>query len=603
MPYKKYNSSNNAIAALNLPLSDTDLTMVLKGNYWRFPTSNFIVKITKVVAGVVTRRENIYVTTRTGATCTGLTRAYEAVPNNDSAATNVQQALEFDADDIVEVVISAEIIKDMQEEILNKYSNDIFDKRSVAIGNPSNYADYTNYEPEFRPQQVGDGAWYVWIPWMDWIVTWWTILTYASLDSWAYTTQVAYSNLVAAGNSDVYMFIRRGINDTTWGTWKQVFPLDLSSVSELITAPAWESILSTDAITLERLTAWTTSPFFSATMWNTAANNRVSQTIMGNWVWFTTLNLILVKSWAPTDTTTFTIETDDGTWKPSGTAVTNWTQTLVGTSMSTSWTDTTITFPWTVTLTSGTRYHLVWKRQNAADWVNYYNIGTYWMNTRFSTRNLYNASWGTPTTTTGIFMMRTNGIFMNIAVKATAAFQSLANVDWFSQAAYTLGQTVSIYRSIAVLSGLTKDALYSLSDTAWVISTTPWTIKTTVWYALSSTALKFAPVYKNALEEYAAIRLYSANTSGLTRRFIFNDNGTFIFSYSHDSSTGASYVIFKNWVQQLNIAPWGNSSNTYNISFAPWDVILFYANRSSGVWMTITLSRTLPFLNMIDLWA
>ena len=115
MPFKKYNSSNNAIAALNLPLSDTDTTMVLKGNYWRFSTSNFIVKVTKKVGWVVTARENIYVTTRTGATCTGLTRAYEPVPVDDNAATNVLQALEFDTDDIVEQVISSEFLKDIQD--------------------------------------------------------------------------------------------------------------------------------------------------------------------------------------------------------------------------------------------------------------------------------------------------------------------------------------------------------------------------------------------------------------------------------------------------------------------------------------------------------
>lgn len=117
MPYKKYNSSNNAFAAFNLPIADTDVTCVLKWKFWRFPTSNFIMKATHVENGVVTGRENIYVTTRTGATCTGLIRAYEPVPTDDDATTNIQQALNFSADDIVEVVVSSEFMKDMQEEI------------------------------------------------------------------------------------------------------------------------------------------------------------------------------------------------------------------------------------------------------------------------------------------------------------------------------------------------------------------------------------------------------------------------------------------------------------------------------------------------------
>lgn len=120
MPYKKYNSSNNAFAAFNLPIADTDVTCVLKWKFWRFPTSNFIMKATHVENGVVTGRENIYVTTRTGATCTGLIRAYEPVPTDDDATTNIQQALNFSADDIVEVVVSSEFMKDMQEEIYAK---------------------------------------------------------------------------------------------------------------------------------------------------------------------------------------------------------------------------------------------------------------------------------------------------------------------------------------------------------------------------------------------------------------------------------------------------------------------------------------------------
>lgn len=74
-------------------------------------------KVTHTASGVVTGRENIYVTTRTGANCTGLIRAYEPVPTDDDATTNIQQALNFSAGDLCEVVISNEFIKDMQNEI------------------------------------------------------------------------------------------------------------------------------------------------------------------------------------------------------------------------------------------------------------------------------------------------------------------------------------------------------------------------------------------------------------------------------------------------------------------------------------------------------
>ncbi len=387
------------------------------------------------------------------------------------------------------------------------------------------------------------------------------------------------------------------LSEIKWSALK----LDVSSLSTpIIQARAGEAISTGDALTLERITAFQPKAFNYVAMGNIAANNRISQTIMGNGVGFTTLNLLLLKTGNPTDTTTFTIETDNA-GSPSGTAVTNGTATLVGTAMTTSATDTTITFPGTVTLTSGVRYHIVWKRQNAADAVNYYQIGTMVFNIRFSTRNLYNASWGTPSTTLGVFLMKCNGIFFDIAVKATAEFSSLANVDGFAQAAYTLGQTALIYKGIVTLSGLTKDAFYSLSNTAGLISTTPGTIKSTVGQALTTTTLNFDPSVKNGFEENASFRIYSANTASFIRRFQFTDNGTFIFSYSHDSSTSSTYLIYKNGVQQVNIAPGGSLSNTYNISFAPGDIITLYAVRNSGAGMTITVSRTLPFLNMLDL--
>ena len=602
MPYKKYNWANNAFATLASNFSDTDTTMVLSWKYWRMPTSNFIVKITKTVSWIVTARENIYVTARSWATCTGLVRAYESVPIDDSATSNIQQALNFSTWDLVEVVISNEIIKDIQDELLNKYSNKVLDKWGVAIWNPSSYADQINSEPEFRPQQVWLWAWFLWIPWMDWIVTWWTVFTYSAWTSWEYTTQVAYSNLVSAWNSDVYIFIRRWIDDSTWWAWKQVFPLNLSSISDIISAPAWESLISTDALTLERIYSVHPIWWISQRMWELAANNRVSMSVMWNGVWFTVLSLILSKTWTPSDTLTFTIETDNA-WNPSWTAVTNWTQTLSWASLTTTPTSTNITFPWTVTLTSWVRYHIVFKRQNTADASNYYRIGTRLMNTRFTTMNLFNTSWGTPTKTS-VMMVTCNWIFMNIAVKATAQFQSLSNVDWFSQSSYSIWQTVSIYRSSIILTWLTKDSIYSLSDTAWVISTTPWTCKTTVWYALSSTNLLFTPSSANNMEVFASIRLLSLSidTTWFVRRFQFTDNWTFIFSYSHDSSTSWSYTVTKNWVTQVNISPGSNSSNTYNIAFSPWDIIITESFRTAWAGATIAMYRTIPNINMIDLW-
>lgn len=121
MTFKKYNHSNNAHATLRTALSDTDTTMILDGTWSRFPTSNFIVRLEKRdTEGKVTARENIHVATRSGATCIDLQRAYEAVPIDDDAGRCIQQALNFDAGDSVDVVISSEIIQDIQDNLFWK---------------------------------------------------------------------------------------------------------------------------------------------------------------------------------------------------------------------------------------------------------------------------------------------------------------------------------------------------------------------------------------------------------------------------------------------------------------------------------------------------
>lgn len=119
MTFKKYNHTNNAFCELMTDLGSSDTTMLLQGNFNRFPTENFIVKLSKVSGNSVVARENIYVANRNNNICTGLVRAYEKVPMNDDAAENIQQALNFSAGDMVEVVVSSEFLKDIQDRLEN----------------------------------------------------------------------------------------------------------------------------------------------------------------------------------------------------------------------------------------------------------------------------------------------------------------------------------------------------------------------------------------------------------------------------------------------------------------------------------------------------
>lgn len=117
MTFKKYNHTNNAFCELLTDLQSSDTTMMLTGNFNRLPTSNFIVKISKYQGTKCVARENIYVANRNNNICTGLVRAYEKVPMDDDATEWIQQALNFSAGDIVECVVSSEILNDLQKNI------------------------------------------------------------------------------------------------------------------------------------------------------------------------------------------------------------------------------------------------------------------------------------------------------------------------------------------------------------------------------------------------------------------------------------------------------------------------------------------------------
>lgn len=226
MPFKKYNSANNAFATLAVPLSDTDTTMILKWKYSRMPTSNFIVKITKTVSWVVTARENIYVTTRTWTTCTWLSRAYEPVPIDDDATSNIQQALNFDTDDVVEVVISSSFIEDIQNML----------KESINIddSNLNTLFDGWFYDGD---NLTNSPDWWVW----RWYIT---VQQSSVLDA---TTQRAVSITDTGLSTYERIYVA-----SAWWVWKQTYPAS-PNIHWLTWATSWSN---SDEFVFYSATAW-----------------------------------------------------------------------------------------------------------------------------------------------------------------------------------------------------------------------------------------------------------------------------------------------------------------------------------------------------------
>lgn len=455
MPYKKYNSSNNAFAAFNLPIADTDLTCVLKWKFWRFPTSNFIMKATHVENGVVTGRENIYVTTRTGATCTGLIRAYEPVPTDDDATTNIQQALNFSADDIVEVIISAEIIKDMQEEIDAKLAE------------------------------------------VAWLRTWFWTNQHVRINrsTWAEESKdvTTWTAILSTDN------IR--VEKSTWDyedfSWSLMKSDILSWVSQSRILPAWEAFSANDFICPEwNYVYWyivaTGVTAADTTIWNAASVTRQALRAIGNWISMSSMKLSLRKVWWPVDNFTVRIETDNWSWLPSWTLVhANATASVAWTGITTSYQDFTINFTWAFTISNNTFCHIVISRSWAVDASNYYQIQGITVNPRFFQVSTHNwTSYAAYTGTTNVYYNGT-WFYSEVAVKTNATNASNINFIGITWSSRTIWQetTVLLWGVLNVFSWLTYWATYYLSNTPWTISTTPGTNIVPVWVAHSTTNL------------------------------------------------------------------------------------------------------------------
>lgn len=217
MAFKKYNHTNNAFCELLTDLQSSDTTMMLTGNYNRLPTSNFIVKISKYQGTKCVARENIYVANRNNNICTGLIRAYEKVPMDDDATEWIQQALNFSAGDIVECVVSSEIIKDIQENF-SKLKN-IPDKRHTPFPAPQEVAKKSTWY-EFRPINSGDAGQLL----ISWEQAGWAVVE--TISGWTfdsvewYVRQIAYR--VNPRVNEMYM--RFWKTPTEWGEWEKVYP-------------------------------------------------------------------------------------------------------------------------------------------------------------------------------------------------------------------------------------------------------------------------------------------------------------------------------------------------------------------------------------------
>lgn len=230
---------------------------------------------------------------------------------------------------------------------------------------------------------------------------------------------------------------------------------------------------------------------------------------------------------------TISIQSDSAS-APSGTAITNGTANTISQATQRTWTTTvgsrTVTWASSPTLTAGTTYWLVIECA-ATDAANYLKIGcndTYVGNYLTFTRLTYNldtTSWGSSSTTSiPFFWFDTQPVIAGMALCKTDAnfgaktwgFKGIVKTGVSAQA------SCDVYTDKAVMTGLTPNKPYYISETAGAITTTaPFgsyqsgTEPTAFTYKIgksdSSTSLKINPGTKRVI-------IYESNISATTTR-------------------------------------------------------------------------------------
>jgi len=519
MALVKYTGSNFAIGQLFGGISNSSGTLILSAGQWAlFPsTFPFKMKIEQFDAqSRVVKREIVKCTNRSSDTFT-IVRSHEACPADYSATTQTTTAFAFNSWDTVSLVVTADTIDDIQDEVEAKVAKS-WDTMTGVLWFAQG-ATIASWSTVNLATATGNN---LTVSWTTTITAFWTVT------AWAEFT-LTFSGILILTHNGTSLILPTSANITTavWdvakmlslgsGNWKCIAytrsdgsALTTSNVESTVTTmTAWETITSGNALRIWNSSLTTVENQTQSTGWDTT-NNFIgySNTYYTVWQSFTLINSLnnpinnIVLYLARNDFTTapnivLSLKLYSDTWT-----------TLIATSTNTI--DSATDLEWYITnytkctfnfssvvvpsvfyakinIDSGslsTSYYVMF--DGAGSSVYAWGDGS----------NINNANAWTGRTKDLKFII--NDTYSTTYETAWRAYKTDARDPlkswfvWFANNSETVGN--SVYLSSAGInatqSWLTPSSVYYLTNTLGSIWTTPGTTITPVWRAISATKLQ-----------------------------------------------------------------------------------------------------------------
>lgn len=324
MTFKKYQTANNAKAQLDVGISASITSLIVKSWFGAlYPThngttdKNYLWTVVKFDTDwkTILKEEIVEVTARVGDTFS-IIRSAGTCPGSDASTTQGTTAYSFDAGDYFFLNNTAELIKDIQDET-TRLETDKADDADVV-------------------HKTGDET-------ID------NIKTFTS------------SPIIPTPTTDMQASTKKYVDDS-------IDAMSWTTVLEQKDYLAGEAISKNNSLFVENMVSFA-SATWSQNIGDVAWNTRVAIRAIWSWVAWNTLKLALAKIVSPSVNLNLRIETDNA-WFPSWTLVNaNATAGIAPWSLTTSFADTTMTLAWSITIPAWT-----------VVWIVLY-VWTYWSET------------------------------------------------------------------------------------------------------------------------------------------------------------------------------------------------------------------------------